>query len=65
MEYIKSIWNLFNVDGTKAARKLYPILAGFSMNERFEFGLMDQQVRNRGINSEWKLTQDPPVATQI
>ena len=34
------------------------------MGDRFEFGSVDQQVRNRGINPGWKLTQDPPVATQ-
>ena len=34
------------------------------MGDRFEFGSVDQQVRNRGINPRWKLTQDPPVATQ-
>ena len=53
------------VDGPKGSRKRCILIrGGFSTGDRFEFGSVDQQVRNRGINPWWKLTQDPPVATQ-
>ena len=44
----KFIRNLFCVDGSKKCCIL--IRGGFSTGDRFEFGSVDQQVRNRGIN---------------
>ena len=34
------------------------------MGDSFEFGSVDQQVRNHGIIPRWKLPQVPPLATQ-
>ena len=48
---LKFIQNLFFVDGPKGSKKRCILIrGGFFMRDRFEFGSVDQQVRNRGIN---------------
>ena len=44
------IRNLFNVDGPKGSKKHCILtLGGYSMHDKFEFGSVDQQGRNREI----------------
>ena len=58
--------NLFYVDGpTGSTKAVFPYRGGFSTGDGFEFGSVDQQVRNRGMKTHPRSTGSYPVRTRV
>ena len=65
--HLKKVYsNLFYVDGPTGSSKAASHIMGASPRVTgLNLDKWTGMVRNRGINPGWKLTQDPPVATQL